>query len=150
MKKVTVSLIGVGAAVVLISIGTAAGLMAASWSFGLHQRMLNEAYAVSTADKHVTEMIVTFSLLRQLDSGQIADAQHMLKMRLDAEILAVEELLEYVDADTQKMARKMFATIAEHRAAHPSSYTGSLAQPSAEVDAAVAAILQEAVREQAK
>lgn len=147
MKKVTVSLIGVGAAVVLISIGAAAGFMAAGWSFG---RMLNAVYTASTADKHITEMLTTFSLLRQLDSGQIADAQHMLKLRLDGEILAVDGLMDYMNADTQEMAKKIFAAIAEHRAAHPSSYTGSLAQPSAEVDAGVAAILQEAVREQAK
>jgi hypothetical protein len=85
-----------------------------------------------------------------LDSGQIADAKHMLRLRLDGDILTVDGLMDYTDARTRETARKIFSTIAEYRAAHPYSYTGALAQTDADVDAKIASVLQKAKQEQTK
>ena len=137
-------------AVILISIIVAAALVAVSWWFGLQQRLLSEAYAVPTVDKHITEATMTFSMLRQLDSGKIEDAKHMLRMRLGGDILTVDMLADYTDARTRETARKIFATIADYRAAHPYSYTGNLAQTDADVDAKIASILRKAKEEQTK
>jgi hypothetical protein len=137
-------------AIILITILTAAVLIAAGWWFGFQQRLLTEAYAVPTVDKHITDTTMTFSLLRQLDSSQIEDAKHMLRLRLDSDILTVDGLMDYTDARTRETARKIFTAIAEYRAAHPHSYTGSLAQTDAEVDAKIASILQKAKQEHTK
>jgi len=137
-------------AIILISVIAAAVLVAVGWWFGFQQRLLTEAYAVPTVDKHITETTMTFSLLRQLDSSQIEDAKHMLRLRLDGDILTVDGLMDYTDARTRETARKIFTTIAEYRAAHPHSYTGSLAQTDAEVDAKIASILQKAKQEHTK
>jgi len=137
-------------AIILISIVAAAALVAVGWWFGFQQRFLTEAYAVPTVDKQITETAMTFSMLRQLDSGKIEDAKHMLRMQLDGGILTVDGLMDYTDARTRQTARKIFASIAEYRTAHPHSYTGSLAQTDAEVDAKIASILQKARQEQTK
>jgi len=138
MKKLAIS---------LISIVVAAALVAVGWWFGFQQRSLTEAYAVPVVDRHIAETAMTLSLLRQLESGRIADANHMLRLRLDGDILTVDGLMDYTDARTRETARKIFATIAEFRATHPSSYTGSLAQTDAEVDAKIASILKRAQQE---
>ena len=137
-------------ALILISIVAAAALVAVGWWFGFQQRLLTEAFAVPMVDKQITETTMTFSLLRQLDSGEIDDAKHMLRLRLDGNILTVDGLMDYTDARTRETARKIFSHIAEYRAAHPYSYTGSLAQTDAEVDAKIASIIQKAKQEQTK
>ena len=137
-------------AIILISIVAAAALAAVGWWFGFQQRFLTEAFAVPTVDKHITETTMTFSMLRQLDSGEIEDAKHMLRTRLDGDILTVEGLMDYTDTRTRETARKIFAHIAEYRAQHPNSYTGHLAHTDAEVDAKIASILQKAKQEQTK
>src|SRR5262245_36677776 len=136
--------------IILISIAAAAALIAVGWWCGFQHRLLTEAYAVPTVDRHITETTMTFSLLRQLDSGQIADAKHMLRLRLDGNILTVDGLMDYTDGRTRETARKIFETIAEYRAAHPYSYTGTLAQTDAAVDARIASILQKAKQEETK
>ena len=78
-------------AVILISIVAVAALVAVGWWFGFQQRLLTEAFAVPTVDKHITEATMTFSMLRQLDSGEIEDAKHMLRLRLDGDILTIED-----------------------------------------------------------
>lgn len=137
-------------ATILISVVAAAVLVAVGWWFGFQQRLLTEACAAPTVDKHITEATMTFSLLRQLDSGQIADAKHMLRLRLDGDILTVDGLMDYTDASTRETARKIFSSIAEYRATHPYSYTGTLPQPGSDVDAKIASILQKAKQEQTK
>jgi hypothetical protein len=137
-------------AIILISIVAVAALVAVGWWFGFQQRFLTEAYAVPMVDKQITETTMTFSMLRQLDSGEIADARHMLRLRLDGNILTVDGLMDYTDARTRETARKIFAHIAEYRAQHPYSYTGSLAQTDAQVDAKIASILQKSKQEQTK
>ena len=137
-------------AVILISVVAAAALVAVGWWFGFQQRLLTEAFAVPTVDKHITETTMTFSMLRQLDSGEIDDAKHMLKLQLDGNILLIDGLMDYTDERTRETARKVFARIAEHRAAHPQSYTGELAHTDAEVDAKIASILQRAKQETTK
>jgi hypothetical protein len=141
MRKLTIILISVVAAAVLVAVGL--------W-FGFQQRLLTEAYAVPTADKHITDTTMTFSMLRQLDSGLIEDAKHMLRLRLDGDILTVDGLMDYTDTRTRETARKIFSHIVEYRAQHPNSYTGSLAHTDAEVDAKIASILQKAKQDQPK
>jgi hypothetical protein len=58
--------------------------------------------------------------------------------------------MDYTDGRTRETARKVFAKIAEYRAAHPYSYTGTLAQAGAEVDARIASILEKAKQVQTK
>ncbi len=135
---------------ILISIVAAAVLVAVGWWFGFGQRLLTEAYAVATVDKHITETTKTFSMLRQLDSGEIEDAKHMLRLQLDGDILTVDWLMDYTDTRTREMARKIFSRIAEYRAKHPNGYTGILAHTDAEVDAKIASILRKAKQEQTK
>ncbi len=137
-------------AVILISIVAVAALVAVGWWFGFQQRLLTEAFAVPTVDKHITEATMTFSMLRQLDSGEIEDAKHMLRLRLDGDILTIDGLMDYTDARTRETARKVFARIAEYRAEHTNIYTGSLAQTDAEVDTKIASILRKAKEEQSK
>lgn len=134
----------------VISVIAAAILVAVGWWFGFQQRLLSVAYAVPTVDKHITEAAMTFSMLRQLDSGEIEDAKHMLRLRLDGDVLTVEGLMDYTDTRTRETARKIFTHIADYRAQHPSSYTGSLAHTDADVDAKIGSILQKAKQEQTK
>ena len=137
-------------AVILISLVAAMALVAVGWWFGFQQRLLTEGFAVPTVDKQITETTMTFSMLRQLDSGEIEDTKHMLRLRLDGNILTVDGLMDYTDARTREIARKIFTHIAKYRAEHPYSYTGNLAQAGAEVDAKIVSILQKAKQEQTK
>jgi hypothetical protein len=133
--------------VILISIVAAALLVAVGWWFGFQQRLLTEAYAVPTVDKEINDAAVTFSMFHQLDSGRVADAKHMLKVRLDGDIAAIDALMNYTDARTREMAQKIFTTVGEYRAIHPYSYTGTLARADVETDARIASILQKAKQE---
>jgi len=137
-------------AVILISIVAAALLVAVGWVVGFQQRFLTESFAVPTVDKQITETAMTFSMLQQLDSGDIQDAKQMLGIQLDGSILTIDSLMDYTDARTRDLARKVFIRIGEYRSKHPNNYTGSLAKTDTEVDAKVASILQKAKQQQAK
>lgn len=137
-------------ALVIISILAAAILVAAGWWFGFQQRMLTEAYAIPTIDKHLTEASMKALILHQMDSGRLDDARRMIQLQLDGEILVVDSLIDDADARSRDLAQKVFARIAAYRTGHSASYTGSLARSSTEVDAKIADILRRAKQEQAK
>ena len=128
----------------------AGGLVAAGWWLGLRQRVLTEAYAIPTVDKHLTECSTTAMLIEQIDSGRIADARHFLRLQLDGEILTVDSLIDDSDARSRDLAQKVFARIAAYRAKRPDSQTGQVVQSSADVDAKIADILRRAQKEQTR
>lgn len=119
-------------------------LVAGGWWLGFRQRVLTEAYTITTIDKHLTEASVKALILHQIDSGRLNDARHMLTLQLDGEILTVDSLIDDADVRSRDLAQKVFARIAWYRAEHPAGYTGSLAQSSADVDAKIADILRRA------
>jgi hypothetical protein len=118
----------------------AAGLVAAGWSLGLRQRVLTEAYAIPTVDKHLTEACWTALILHQMDSGRLEDARGMLQLHLDGEILTVDSLIDETDARSRDLAQKAFARIAAYRAEHPPGQKNSMP----DVDAKIADILRRA------
>ena len=128
----------------------AAALVAAGWYLGLQQRVLTEAYAIPTIDKHISDVSRTAMLLEQIDSGRTDDARHMLQVELSSHILSVDLLLDSADARSRDLASKVFARIARYRAEHPHSYTGQLVRMEADVSAKVDSILQRAREEQKK
>ncbi|PYJ84561.1 MAG: hypothetical protein DME22_12335 [Verrucomicrobia bacterium] len=132
-------------ALILGTVLVAAALVAAGWYVGYDRRVLTEAYAIPTIDKHLTEAGVTAMLIHQLDSARTDDARHMLRLQLDGQILAIDALLDASDARSRELAGKVFARIAQYRAEHPSSYTG---QFDADVSAKIDAILRRAKESQ--
>ena len=135
-------------ALILGTVLVAAALVAAGWYVGYDRRVLTEAYAIPTIDKHLTEAGVTAMLIHQLDSARTDDARHMLRLQLDGQILAIDALLDTSDARSRELAAKVFARIAQYRAEYPSSYTGQLAQVDADVSAKIDAILRRAKESQ--
>jgi hypothetical protein len=126
----------------------AAALVAVGWCLGIRESVLTEAYAIPTVDKHLTEASMTAMILHQIDSGRLDDARHTLQLQLDGEILTVDSLIDDADSRSRDLAQKVFARIAANRAEFPASYTGSLAQSDADVDAKIADILRKAESKQ--
>lgn len=124
-----------------------AGLVVGGWFLGLQQRVLTEAYAIPTVDKHITEAMVKAMLIHQIDSGRIDDARHHLLLQVEGHILTVDALLDYSDARSRELARKVFSRIAHYRAEHPNSYTQRLAHPDPDVMAKINSILSKASSE---
>lgn len=125
----------------------AAVLVAGGWILGLQQRVLTEAVAIPTVDRHITEAMVKAMLLHQIDSGRIDDARHHLQSQVEGHILTVDALLDYSDARSRELARKVFRRIAQYREEHPNSYTGRMAHPDADVMAKIDSILRQASTE---
>ena len=138
--------------IILIITVTALFFIALGWWFGRQQSLRTEDSPVPTLDNSISETMKHFSMFRQLDSGKIEDAKHMLKLRLDGDILIVESLLGDRD-DNGLIARekvwKILAMIADYREAHPYSYTGSIAKVDQEVDGKIALILRRAKQKNA-
>jgi hypothetical protein len=129
----------------------AAALVTAGWYVGYAQRVFfTEAYAIPTTDKHLTDVAITAMILNQIDSGRLDDARHYLQLRLEGEILSVDSLLDSSDARTHELARKVFVKIGQYRSEHPSSYTGEMAHPDADVMAKIDSILKRSSEEPKK
>jgi hypothetical protein len=100
----------------------AAALVGAGWWLGFQNRYLTEAYAVTTLDKHLTDMAVKSVILEQIDSGRIDEAREFLRLRLDSDIIVVDSMSDSSDARSRDLTAKVFARIAAHRAAYGSNY----------------------------
>lgn len=116
-------------------------MFAAGGYVGFERRVLTEAYAVPTVDKHLMDASVSAMLLNQIDSGRLDDARHLLHLQLEGDILVVEALLDSSDVRTRELARKVLAQIEEYRAKYPASYQRH-SQPSPDLATRVEAILQ--------
>jgi hypothetical protein len=124
-------------------------MFAAGCYVGFERRVLTEAYAVPTVDKHLMDASVSAMLLHQIDSGRLNDARHLLHLQLEGDILVVDSLLDSSDARTRELARKLFTQIEEYRSKHPDSYQ-QRAQPDAELTARIDSILQRTADTQKK
>lgn len=118
-------------------------MFAGGWYAGFERRILTEAYAIPTVDKHLTDASITAMLLQQIDSGRVNDARHLLHLQLEGDIAVVETLVDFSDVRTRELAKKVLSHIEEYRAKHPASYQ-RLAKPDAELTAKIESILQRA------
>lgn len=118
-------------------------MFAGGWYAGFERRILTEAYAIPTVDKHLTDASITVMLLQQIDSGRVNDARHLLHLQLEGDIAVVETLVDFSDVRTRELTKKVLSHIEEYRAKHPASYQ-RLAKPDAELTAKIESILQRA------
>ena len=124
----------------------AVALVAAGWWLGFRERYLTEAYAITTLDKQITDASLKVMLLNQIDSGRPDEARKMLQLDLDGDILVIDSLMDYSDARSRDLARKVFARIAAYRAKYPANETNDMP----EVDAKISDILRRANQGQDK
>lgn len=89
---------------------------------GFERRMLTEAYAVPTVDKHLMDASVNAMLLHQIDSGRLDDARHLLHLQLEGDIVVIDSLLDSSDVRSRELAQRVLTQIEEYRAKHPASY----------------------------
>lgn len=137
MKSTTTKNVALGFGTVLIGFA----MFAAGCYVGNERRVLTEAYAVPTVDKHLMDASVTAMLLNQIDSGRLDDARHLLHLQLEGDILVVEALLDSSDVRSRELARKVSTQIDEYRAKHPASYQHQAA-PDAGLTARIDAIFR--------
>jgi len=135
-------------AFVLALFAVAAALVAVGRWLGLRERILTEAYSITTFDKHLTEASMKALILQRLDSGHLDDARQLLQSQLNGEILMVDSLIGDVDKRSRDLAQKVFARIASYQAEHPSSPTGNEPEWRSAINAKIADILRRAEAEQ--
>jgi len=128
----------------------AAILVAAGFWLGFGQRFMRDAYSVTALDKSLTDASTHAMLLHELDSGHIDDARSLLRSELDSDIITIWAFGDYSDARSRKMATNVLARIAAFRAEYPSIYTNRTSGDWAQIDTKIAAILEQARKEQSR
>ncbi|MGH8729695.1 MAG: hypothetical protein ACREV9_16405 [Burkholderiales bacterium] len=116
-------------------------MFAAGCWLGYERRVMTEAYAIPTVDKHLTDASVAALLLHQIDSGRLDDARRLLRLQLEGDILVVEALFDFADPRSRDLAKNVFSQIEEYKAKHPDSYRPS-PKPDAELAARVDSIIK--------
>jgi hypothetical protein len=122
----------------------------------LKAQMFNNAYA---------EVTTTEVIIEQLDTARIDDAKHMLRLHQAGQIFTLDSLpespsmsakdmaalldfnnsIQSPSGGMRKMANKILARVAHHRAEHPWTYSGNLpASTDADIEAKLEAILKRA------
>lgn len=99
-----------------------------------NRKLLGEKIADAAGDQGIAQC---------LDDNRIEDAKHMLRLRLDGEILAIYQLLPDADARLGRSGTNLLRRIAAHRATVPSrEYQGDLPKAGSNDTARVSEVLR--------
>jgi hypothetical protein len=80
--------------------------------------LYTDSLAITTLDKQLSDAAMKEGLIEQIDSGKTNDARYMLSTELDGDILTINSMLDYSDARSHDLARKIFTRIGNYRAEH--------------------------------
>lgn len=151
----------------------AIGLFLSGWRAGQKSanHLASDVLAMIMFDHAYSQIINNEVAIEQIDSGRIEDAKNTIYLNTDANILALNNVLESTNSEitllsmkillkmnqdtrtyygsAQQTSNKMLARVAKYRTEHPWKYPGKMPTTSdKDVEAKLAAILKQASESQ--
>jgi hypothetical protein len=100
----------------------AAVLFAAGVMVGGAMNFMKNMLTVRMMQDDLDGMIETYTILSQLDRGEVDGAKQSLNVQLDGHIISLSQMLPNApDAESKRIAEKMLQRIAQHRDQFPST-----------------------------